>query len=200
MSEGKEERPKYRSFQLHGDTPKWKVAVAVVILFSAGWFGWGAVSRAIALRNIPRVDFIGKHGIIEQDTSYTCVPAALTMYLRDADVETTQYEVAVLAGTNLSGTSDRGIRKSLRHFGYDVTIKRMDFWEIYRYKKPLVLEERHLGILHVSYIRPYEHPAYKAIEILDPIDGYMVVSQKGFYEYYGEPGSKKKCFLIEKTV
>ncbi len=169
----------------------------MLALFAVVWFGWGAVSRSIALRNIPSVDFIGENGLIEQDTSYTCVPAALTMFLRDKGIDTTQYEVAVLAGTDLSGTDDRGIRRAMRHFGFETAIKRMDFDEIYDYGEPLVMEERFSGILHVSYIRPGHNPFLKAVEILDPIDGYLVFTGNGFYEYYGEPGSKKKCFLFE---
>jgi hypothetical protein len=196
MSEG--DRPQYKTFQLYGDIPRWKVAIAVVVLFSAGWYGWSVASRAIALRNIPRIDFVGKGGVIEQDTTYTCVPAAMAMFLRDEGIETTQYEIAVLAGTDLSGTSDRGIKKALEYFGYTMVIKRMDFWEIHKYGKPLILMERHEGVLHVSYIRPYEHPDIKALEVLDPIDGYLIFGSKEFYEYYGKQGSKKKCVLIEK--
>jgi hypothetical protein len=194
-----EHKPKYKTFQLYEDIPRWKVAIAVAVLFLAGWFGWQATSRAVALGNIPKMDFIGPRGVIEQDTTYTCVPAALAMFFRDAGIETTQYEIAVIAGTNLSGTSDRGIRKVAERYGYALAINKLDFWEIYKYGKPLVLEERHRGVLHVSYIRPYRQLKVQALEILDPIDGYLLLTGEGFYEYYGEPNSKKKCFLMEMT-
>ncbi len=192
-------KPVYKTFHLYGNHKRWQVAIAAALLFLAGWFGWSGVSRALALRNIPAFDTIDQDGVILQDTSYTCAPAALAMFFHDAGVNTSQREIAIIAGTDLSGTSDRGIRKAAEYFGYTLTIKKMDFQEIYNYAQPLILEERHGGILHVSYIRKSDYPYAKALEILDPIDGYLSpVFDSVFYIYYTRPGLKKKCFLIER--
>ena len=192
----KAKKPRFRTFHLYEDIPRWKVALAAVSLFLLGWYGWESISRYLALQYIPETDFPDKNGIISQDTTFTCVPAAMAMFFLDEEIETTQYEIARLAGTNMSGTSDRGIRKAAKYFGYKVAIRDLSYGEIMRYARPLIIKERHEGTLHVTYVRP--KTALGAMELLDPIDGYLVVRERGFYEYFGKPGSRKKCYLFLK--
>ncbi len=197
MSEGG--KSKFTTFHLYEKVPRWKVALAAVALFLLAWFAWEGISRHIALNYIPEVDVIDADGVIPQASTFSCAPSALAMFFRDAGIETSQYEIAKIAGTNMSGTTDRGMRKAVEHFGYESRIEYMDYHEIMKYGKPLIIKERFRDTVHVTYIRPFKKFDVRAIEILDPTDGYYAVEDLGFYEFFGDPGSKKKCFLVEKS-
>ena len=113
MSEGG--KSKFTTFHLYEKVPRWKVALAAVVLFCVAWFAWESISRHIALNYIPEVDVIDADGVIPQASTFSCAPSALAMFFRDAGIETSQYEIAKIAGTNMSGTTDRGMRKAVEH-------------------------------------------------------------------------------------
>lgn len=192
-------KPKFITFRLYENVPRWKVAIAAIVLFAVAWFAWESISRVIALSYIPKIDVVDSDGVIPQASTFSCAPAALAMFFKDEGIETSQWEIAKIAGTNMSGTTDRGIRKAVVHFGYKATIKRMDYQDIRKYGKPLIIKDRFKETVHITYVKPINNVMLRAVEILDPIDGYFRVREQGFYDFFGDPGSKVKCFLIEKV-
>lgn len=194
-----ENKKKHTSFKLQGNIAWWKAAILAVIVFVAVWYGTVQVNHQIALNKIPRIDNFDEYGLLRQEDGFSCAPSAMAMYFRDEGVNASRLEIARLSGTAAtSGTTEKGMRKAAKHFGYELSIREMDFDEIREYGKPVILGEMHLDIPHVSYIRQYDNENIDQLEILDPLDGRMVLTKGGFYEYYGEPGSKKMCYVFTR--
>jgi len=194
-----ENKKKHKSFKLEGNVVWWKAAVLAAIVFAAVWHGTKQVNHQVALNKIPRIDQFDEYGLLRQEDGFSCAPSAMAMYFRDEGVNASRREIAGISGTAAtSGTTEKGMRKASEHFGYEMSTREMDFDEIREYGKPVILGEMHLDIPHVSYIRQCDNENIELLEILDPLDGRMVTTKGGFYEYYGEPGSKKKCYLFMK--
>ena len=194
------EKRKFKSFKLHGKVAWWKAVILVAIVVAACYFGALEASHQVALGRIPRVDVFDEHGLLRQETGYSCAPSAMAMFFRDESVDASRYEIAVLSKTRITGTSEKGVRKAARYYGYEMSMKEMDFTGIVDFARPLILLEKHMGIWHVSYIRPYESEKIIQLEILDPLDGRMILTEGAFYEYYGEPASKKNCYIFTRKA
>ena len=192
-------KPKNTSFKLQGNVVWWKAAILAAIVFGAVWYGTNQVNHQIALNKIPKVDVFDEFGLLRQKDGFSCAPSSMAMFFHDEGVNASRHEIIRISGTSFTaGTTEKGMRKAAKHFGYELSVKEMDFDEIREYGKPVILGEMHLDIPHVSYIRQYENENIEQLEILDPLDGRMVLTKGGFYEYYGEPGSKKKCYVFAK--
>ena len=131
------EKQKFKSFKLHGKVAWWKAVILVAIVVAVCYFGALETSHQVALGRIPRVDVFDEHGLLEQETGYSCAPSAMAMVFRDEGVDASRYEIAVLSKTRITGTSEPGMRKAAEHFGYKMEIKEMDFGEIHKFGKPL---------------------------------------------------------------
>jgi hypothetical protein len=192
-------KPKPRSFRIHGNVSWKKALILAVCVFAAFLYSITATGRAFALSQIPRVDNFTEHGLLKQTTGYTCVPATMAMFFHDEGVDASSREIARLAGTWIGGTSEKGGSKAAKYFGYSVATREFDFKGLCDFGRPVIIQGKHNGINHVSYIRCHPDKSDLAkLEVLDPLDGRMVLTEGGFYEYYGDPGSKKKCFVFEK--
>ncbi|HDS30527.1 MAG TPA: hypothetical protein ENN67_05720 [Firmicutes bacterium] len=181
------------SFRVPGRLPQWLVWSIAICLFIASWIGVDIWARKTAMDDLAKhTDRWDEFGILQQETSYTCVPASIVMLLKSQGIDTTTYEVAKIAGTDIRGTGSSGIIRAGRHFGFSVNTRRMNFHEFYGAGLPAIIEFRHEGINHAAFVRPVSD--VRMIEVTDPIQGLLYFKKKNADEYFGS--EKWRCFLF----
>ena len=173
-----------KSFQVTGRLPQWAIWLIAVALFGLTWLGVGVWARAAAMRDLAtHTDHWDDSGILQQETNYTCVPASIVMLLKDAGIDSTTYEAATVAGTDIRGTDGGGIIQAGEHFGFDVIHERMDFDEFMARGLPAIVILKYNGIPHAAYVLPIEEMG--AVEVKDPIQGLLHFYKDGADEYFG---------------
>lgn len=151
---------------------------------------------------IPAETEVDANGVVKQSTDFTCVPASLTTLLRHQGIEADQREVTGHLGTTIFGTYPWMISRAGKRYGFQMSLERLDFEELYRSPDPLLLHNKFSEGLHVSYIPPGRLPAEieanifggvisPLLPVMDPVDGLVLMDESGFAEYFdgAEPKS-----------
>ncbi len=186
-----------KSFYVKGKLPQWAIWMIGVALFAAAWFGVAVWARASALNALSKhIDNWDDSGILEQETSYTCVPASIVMLLKDHGIDTTTYEIAVISGTDTRGTGGNGIIKTGEHFRFNVTHEHLAFDEFFERGLPAIVIFRYKGIRHAAYVSPMPDVGY--IEVKDSIQGLLHFKKEGADDYFG--GEKWDVYLFERDL
>ncbi len=184
-----------KSFQVKGKLPQWAVWCIALALFGLAWLSVDVWARAAAMNDLAQyTDRWNPDGTLQQETNYTCVPASIVMLLKDQGVQTTTYEVATIAGTDIRGTSGSGIIKAGEKYGFEVLNKRMDFDEFFAGNLPAIVIFRYSGIRHAAYIKAM--PEFGLIEVKDPIQGLLHFYKDGAADYFG--GETWNCYLFSR--
>ncbi|MFH1676659.1 MAG: cysteine peptidase family C39 domain-containing protein, partial [bacterium] len=169
---------KLKSFRVAGNIPQWLVWIIAVCLFGIVWTAVGMWARSTALRDLKLTpDRWDENGVLMQETNYTCVPVSIVMLLREYGVETNTYDVALVAGTDIFGTSGAGIIRAGRHFGFDVTDKKMTFMEFTENGESGIIQFRSNKIKHAAFIKPVS--GSQMIEVKDPSQGLLFFDKDG---------------------
>ncbi|MFH1515541.1 MAG: cysteine peptidase family C39 domain-containing protein [bacterium] len=191
MTESKQ-KPKYKTFVIHGKTKQWQFWVILAILLVLVFWLTSYAARYLAL-NDPRlqVDVVDRDGVILQTTGYSCGPASLTMLMRDKGLDVTQLEMAKVAYTGIFGTQSSAMPRVGDKYGFDVDTKYLNFDEIIDMNVPMILEEEE----HVVYIVP--DLASRILYVKDPQSGLFIMAKDDFYTYF-LPKEKKKCYIFTR--
>ncbi len=185
-----------KSFRVAGRLPQWMVWGIAVALFFVAWSGVGIWARWSAMRELSaHTDKWSEDGVLEQETSYSCVPVSIVMLLRVAGISSTTFEVAKIAGTDIHGTAAGGIIRAGRHFGFDVERRIIGFDEFIEEGKPAIVEFRYRGIRHAALVTPV--PDVGAIDVKDPVQGHLMFWKEGADDYFGS--DRWVCFLFERA-
>jgi hypothetical protein len=183
-----------KSFQVKGRLPQWAYWLIGVIVFASGWYGVGRWARWVALNDLAsNQDHWSADGVLEQDTDYTCVPASIVMLLKDKGIDTTTYDVAVVAGTDIFGTDGSGIIEAARHFGLHARREMMTFDDFMSAGLPGILEFRYKGTKHAAYILPV--PQLDMMQMKDPVDGLLYFDKPTAAEHFGS--DRWEVYLFE---
>ena len=173
-----------KSFQVVGKLPQWAYWVVGGILFYAAWTGVGIWARWSALNQLrDSKDSWTSDGILEQATDFTCVPSSIVMLLRDEGINTTTYEVAIVADTDIRGTDGSGIVKAAGHFGFHTRKSKLTFDQFMSSNLPGILIFRRHGTKHAAYILPSVDPGLMMAK--DPVDGILYFSKDDANEWFG---------------
>ena len=73
---------------------------------------------------------VDSEGVVLQTRNYTCGPAALTTVLQRLGVNTTEDEIAGLAGTTEDGTTMQGLLEAARAMGVNATGMKLNISEL----------------------------------------------------------------------
>jgi len=191
MAESRE-KPKYKTFIIHGKAKQWQVWLFLAILLVGVYYGTSYFARYLALKDIRLTeDVIDHDGVVLQTTGYSCGPACLTMLMRDYGIDVTQYEMAKAAYTGIFGTYSSSMKIVGRKYGFDVETKYLDFDGIVDTNIPMIMEESE----HVVYLAP--DLASRLIHVKDPMIGLTIMTKEIFYNYF-ESKEKKKCHIFRK--
>ena len=114
--------------------------------------------------------------------------------MKDAGIDSTTYDVALVAGTDIFGTDEKGIVRAGKRYGFNVTRKVMSFDDFIQARLPAILEFRYKGTKHAAYIKPGK--VRRVMVVKDPVDGLLLFDKSGAEEHFG--GDKWEIFLFEK--
>jgi len=188
-------KPRYRTFVLAGNIPRWKVFLIVIALLLVAFWGTDYYTYKLALDDLRYTpDLISKDGVIMQMTDYACAPASLAMLMREQGIVVTTYDMAKSAYTGIFGTWSRAIPIVGREYGFKVTEKWMDYNEIIDTNLPMIIIERDGSSVHAVYAVP--DLASRILHVKDPSVGYSIFDERNFYMYF-TPRLKKNCFVFD---
>lgn len=121
---------------------------------------------------------INTTGVVMQSTSYNCGPAALATVLNNLGINATEQELAILAGTDESGTTMYGLVQAARAKGVNATGIKLSVNEL---KKNdivvLIINET----VHYSVIYKV---TYYSVKLSDPSLGNIIMPKKEFKKIY----------------
>lgn len=188
------EKPKYKTFVIHGKTKQWQLWIMLAFLLLFVFWLTSYTARYIAW-NDPRlkVDVVDSNGVILQTTGYSCGPASLTMLMQDKGINVTQLEMVKAAYTGIFGTQSSAMPRVGAKYGFDVETKYLNFDEIIDMNVPMILEEE----VHVVYIVP--DLASRILHVKDPQSGLFIMTKDSFYNYF-LPKEKKKCYIFTSKI
>jgi len=185
-----------KSFYVKGRLPQWAIWLIAALLFCLAWLAVSVLSRQAALTELAKhTDNWDDSGILEQETPYTCVPAAMTMLLEEQGIDTTTYEMAVCTGTDTRGTDGGGVIRGGRQFGFNVEHVKLGFDEFMERGLPGIIIFRYKGIRHAAYILPMNDVGY--IQVKDSIQGLLNFEKDGADNYFKSP--EWDVYLFEKV-
>ena len=117
-------------------------------------------------------------GVIMQSTSYNCGSAALATVLNNLGINTTEQELAILAGTDESGTTMYGLVQAAQSKGVNATGVRLS---VNKLKKNdivvLIINE----VVHYSVISKI---TFCGVKLSYPSLGNIIISKKEFKKIY----------------
>lgn len=172
-----------RSFYVKGKLPQWASWLIGIALFSLAWFAVSVWARHAALVDLAKyTDNWTPDGILQQETNYSCVPAALVMLLDDEGIDTTTLDVAGFAGTDIRGTSGGGVIKVGDRFGFDVIHQRMTFDKFLSQDLPAIIIFKYNGIRHAAYITRLTD--LNLIRVKDSIQGLLIFQKDEADDYF----------------
>jgi predicted double-glycine peptidase len=117
-------------------------------------------------------------GVVMQSTNYSCGPAALATVLNNLGINATEQELAILAGTDESGTTMYGLVQAAGAKGVNATGIRLSVNEL---KKNDIIALNINGIVHFSVINEIK---YCGVKLADSSLGNFIISKKEFKKIY----------------
>ncbi len=115
---------------------------------------------------------------IMQSTNYTCGPAALATVLNNLGINTTESELADLAGTDESGTTMYGLVQAAQVKGIKATGMKLFINEL---KKNDIVFLNTAEVAHYSVVKEVTN---ESVKLADPSLGNIEVSKYGFEKVY----------------
>jgi len=185
-----------RSFYVKGKLPQWAIWLFAAVLFCIAWYLVSVCARAAALAELKKhTDHWDDSGILNQETSYTCVPASMTMLMKDQGIDTTTYDMAVATGTDIRGTDGGGIVRGGREYGFEVEHIKLGFDEFMERDLPGIVIFSYKKIRHAAYILPMRDVGY--IQVKDSIQGLLHFEKDGANDYF--ESEEWDVYLFKKT-
>lgn len=117
-------------------------------------------------------------GVVMQSTSYNCGPAALATVLNNPGINTTEQELAVLAGTDESGTTMYGLVQAAQVKGVNATGVRLSVDKLKKNDMVVLIINE---IVHYSVISKI---TFCGVKLSDPSLGNIIMSKKEFKKIY----------------
>lgn len=121
---------------------------------------------------------INTTGMVMQSTSYNCGPAALATVLNNLGINVTEQELAILAGTDESGTTMYGLVQATRAKGINATGRRLTVNELEKNSIPVLVIN---GVVHYSVVN--EITRY-SVKLADPSLGNVMMPKIEFKKIY----------------
>jgi len=135
----------------------------------------GDVAGALALDDNVTVD---SEGVVLQTRNYTCGPAALATLLQRLGVNTTEDELAKLAGTTEDGTTMQGLVEAARAKGVNATGMKLNISEL---RENMIAYTINDGTGHYTVINGITNDTVK---LADPSLGNIEMNIEKFTEIY----------------
>ncbi|MBC7118048.1 MAG: C39 family peptidase, partial [Methanobacteriaceae archaeon] len=117
-------------------------------------------------------------GVVLQTRNYTCGPAALATLLRKLGINTTENELAALAGTTEEGTTMQGLLEAAKAKGVNMTGMKLNITELHENMIAYTMSD---GVGHYTLIREVNN---ETVKLADPTMGNIEMSLEGFQEIY----------------
>jgi ABC-type bacteriocin/lantibiotic exporter with double-glycine peptidase domain len=166
-----------------------------IVLFWIAWTGVAIWARQAALEQLKGMkDNWVADGTLQQGTNFTCVPTSIVMLLKDENINTTTYDVAVVSDTDIRGTDGSGIVKAAEYFGFHTKKSKLTFEQFMDSNLPGILIFRRHGTRHAAYILPNVDP--NMIQVKDPVDGLLFFSKAEAEDWFGS--NEWEVYLFER--
>ena len=121
---------------------------------------------------------INTTGVVMQSTSYNCGPAALATVLNNLGINATEQELAILAGTDESGTTMYGLVQSARVKGVNAIGIKLSQDNL---KKNDIVFLNISGNTHYSVVKEVTN---ESVKLADPSLGNIEIPKKQFEKVY----------------
>ena len=121
---------------------------------------------------------VDSEGVVLQTRNYTCGPAALATVLQRLGVNTTEDELAGLAGTTEDGTTMQGLLEASRAKGVNATGMKLNISEL---KENMIAYTINDGMGHYTVINEITN---ETIKLADPSLGNIEMNIEEFAEIY----------------
>ena len=121
---------------------------------------------------------VDSEGVVLQTRNYTCGPAALVTVLQRLGVNTTEDELAGLAGTTEDGTTMQGLLEASRAKGVNATGMKLNISEL---KENMIAYTINDGMGHYTVINEITN---ETIKLADPSLGNIEMNIEEFTEIY----------------
>jgi len=121
---------------------------------------------------------VDSEGVVLQTRNYTCGPAALVTVLQRLGVNTTEDELAGLAGTTEDGTTMQGLLEASRAKGVNATGMKLNISEL---KENMIAYTINDGMGHYTVINEITN---ETIKLADPSLGNIEMNIEEFAEIY----------------
>jgi hypothetical protein len=186
---------KLKSFQIVGVLPQWAYWLIGGFLFWIAWTGVAIWARQSALNQLKDMrDNWVEDGTLQQSTDFSCVPTSIVMLLKDENINTTVYDVALVSDTDVRGTDGAGIVKAAEYFGFHTKKSRLTFEQFMGSNLPGILIFRRHGDKHAAYILPNVDP--NTLEVKDPVDGLLYFTKAEAEDWFGS--KEWEVYLFER--
>ena len=117
-------------------------------------------------------------GVVLQTRNYTCGPAALATLLQKLGINTTEDELADLAGTTEDGTTMQGLLEAAKAKGVNMTGMKLNITELHENMIAYTMSD---GVGHYTLIREVNN---ETVKLADPTMGNIEMSLEEFQEIY----------------